>query len=77
MCVCVCVGGGGGLLNPPLVPGVGTKHLGPARVKGLKKVKTFLKMSIGFKCRGPKVVLRFCSFLGCVHFGTAGTNKEK
>ena len=26
------------------------------------EVKTFFKMSIGFKCRGPKVGLRFCSF---------------
>ena len=24
-------------------------------------VKTFLKMSIGFKCRGPEVELRFCT----------------
>ena len=29
------------------------------------EVKTFLKMSIGFKCRGLKVELRFCTFLGC------------
>ena len=28
------------------------------------EVKTFLKMSIGFKCRGPKVELRLCSCLG-------------
>ena len=41
------------------------------------EVKIFLKMSIGFKCRGPRVELRFCSFLGCVHFSTAGTKKEK
>ena len=41
------------------------------------EVKRFLKMSIGFKCLGPKVELRFCSFLGCVHFSTAGTDKEK
>ena len=41
------------------------------------EVKTFLKMSIGFKCRGPNLELRFCSFLECVHFSTAGTNKEK
>ena len=27
------------------------------------EVKTFLKMSIGVKCRGSKVELRFCSFL--------------
>ena len=63
------------------------------RVRGLKKykihtavrknleeileVKTFLKMSIGFKCRGPKVELRFCSFLGCVHFSTIRTDTEK
>ena len=33
-------------------------------------------MFIGFKCRGPKVELRFCSFLGYVHFSTAGTDKE-
>ena len=39
------------------------------------EVKTFLKMSIGFKCRGPKVEPRFCSFLACVHF--SGTDKEK
>ena len=30
-----------------------------------------------FKCRGPKVELRFWSFLGCVHFSTAGMDKEK
>ena len=41
------------------------------------KVKTFLKMSIGFKCRDPEVGLRFCSFLGCVHFSTTGTGTEK
>ena len=40
-------------------------------------VKTFFKMSIGFKCRGSKVELRFCSFLGFIHFSTPGTNKEK
>ena len=34
-------------------------------------------MSIGFKCRGPKVELRFCSFLGCVHFSTTGTDKDE
>ena len=34
-------------------------------------------MSIGFKCRGRKVELRFCLFLGLVHFGTAGTDTEK
>ena len=37
----------------------------------------FLKMSIGFKCRGPKVELRFCLVLGSVHFSTTGTDKEK
>ena len=41
------------------------------------EVKTFLKMSIGFKCRGPKVQLRFCSFLGRVHFSITGTDREK
>ena len=41
------------------------------------EVKTSLKMSIGFKCRGPKAELRFCSFLRCVHFSTTGTDKEK
>ena len=41
------------------------------------EVKTFLKMSIGFKCRDSKVELRFCSFLGCVHFSSTGTDKEK
>ena len=41
------------------------------------EVKTFCKMYIGFKCRGPKVELPFCSFTGCVHFSTAGTDKEK
>ena len=40
------------------------------------EAKTFYKMSIGFKCRGPKVELRFCSFLGCVHFSTTGMDKE-
>ena len=40
----------------------------------LVEVKTFLKMSIGFKCRDPKAELRFCSFLECVHFIT--TDKE-
>ena len=34
-------------------------------------------MSIGFKCRGPKAELRFCSFLGCVHFSTTDTDKER
>ena len=33
------------------------------------EVKTFLKMSIALKCR-DFVELRFCSFLGCVHFST-------
>ena len=46
-------------------------------LKGILEVKTFLKMSIGFKYRGSKLELRFCSFLGCVHFSTAGTDKEK
>ena len=41
------------------------------------EVKTFLKMSIRFKFRDPKLELRFCSFLGCVHFSTTGTDKEK
>ena len=41
------------------------------------EVRTFIKMSIGFKCQGPEVELRFCSFLGCVHFSAAGTDKEK
>ena len=41
------------------------------------EVKTFPKMSIGCKCRGPKVELRFCSFVGCVHFSTTGKDKEK
>ena len=41
------------------------------------EVKTFLKMSVGFKYLGPKVELQFCSFLGCVHFSTAGTDKER
>ena len=34
-------------------------------------------MFIGFKCRGPEVELRFCSFLGCVRISTAGAEKEK
>ena len=34
-------------------------------------------MSIGFKCRDPIVELQFFSFLGCFHFSTAGTDKEK
>ena len=29
-----------------------------------------LKMFIGFQCRGPKVEVRVCSFLGFVHFST-------
>ena len=41
------------------------------------EVKTFLKMSIGFKCRGSKVEPQLRSFLGCVHFSTTGTDKEK
>ena len=41
------------------------------------EVKTFLKMSIAFKCRGPEVELPFCSFLGCVHFSTTCMDKEK
>ena len=40
------------------------------------EVKTFLKMSIGLNCRSPKVELRFCSYLECVHFSTAGTDKK-
>ena len=46
-------------------------------VEEILEVQTFLKMSIGFKCRGPKVKLRFCLFLGCVHFSTAGTGVKK
>ena len=34
-------------------------------------------MSLWFKPQGLKVELRFCSFLECVHFSTAGTDKEK
>ena len=30
-------------------------------------------MSIGFKCQGPKVELRFCSVLGCIHFSKVCT----
>ena len=42
------------------------------------EVKTFLKKSIGFtEYRGPKIELRFCSFLGCFYFSTTGTDKEK
>ena len=41
------------------------------------EVKTFLKMSIGFKCRVPKVELGYCSFLGRVHFSTTVTDTEK
>ena len=37
-------------------------------LKEIFEAKTFLKMSIGFKCRGSEAELRFCSFLGCVHF---------
>ena len=46
-------------------------------IKEMLEVETFLKMSIRSKCRGPKIELRFCSFLGCVHFSTSGTDKEK
>ena len=41
------------------------------------EVKTFLRISIGFKCRGPEADVRFCSFLGCVHFSTTSTDKEE
>ena len=41
------------------------------------EIETFLKMSIRFKCQGPKLELRFCSFLGCIHFSTKGMDKEK
>ena len=41
------------------------------------EVKSFLKISPGFKCRGPKVELRVCSFFRSVHFSTTGTDKEK
>ena len=41
------------------------------------EVKTFLKMSIGFKYRGPKVELRFFSLLGCVHFSIPSIDKKK
>ena len=41
------------------------------------EVKTFPQMSVGFKCRGLEVELRFCSFLGCIHFSAAGTDKAK
>ena len=47
------------------------------KLEEMLEVTTFFKMSIGFKCRGPKAELRFCSFLECVHFSTAGTDKEK
>ena len=47
------------------------------KLEEIFEVKTFLKMSIGFNCRGPKAEPRFCSFLGCVHFNTTGTGKEK
>ena len=64
---------------PPWLEVVGGKLSRTHRVKELKnkihttvrrnlekiiEVKTFLKMSIGFKCQGPKVEPRFCSFLG-------------
>ena len=39
------------------------------------EVKTFLKMSIGRKCRGSKTDLQFFSFLGCFHFSTIGMDK--
>ena len=32
-------------------------------IEEILEVKAFLKMSIGFKCRGSMVGLRFCSFL--------------
>ena len=38
------------------------------------EVRTFLKMSIAFKCWGPKVEPQICLFLVCVHFSTTGTN---
>ena len=38
-------------------------------------VKTLSKMSIGCECWGHKVELRFCSFLGCIHFITPITEK--
>ena len=38
------------------------------------EVKTFLKKFIRLKCQVPKAELRFCSFLGCVHFSIAGTD---
>ena len=41
------------------------------------EIKTLIKMSTGSKCLGPKLEVRFCSFLRCVHFSTTGTDKEK
>ena len=46
-------------------------------IKEILEVKTFLKMSIGSKCRGPEVELRFYLFLGCVHFSTTCTDEAK
>ena len=46
-------------------------------LEDILEVKTFLKMFIGFKCRVPKVELRFCSFLGYVHFSTTGTDNVR
>ena len=46
-------------------------------LKKFLRLKTFLKMFIGFKCRDPEVELRFCSFLELVHFSTASMDKEK
>ena len=46
-------------------------------LKEILEVKTLIKMSIGFKYRGSKAELRFCSSLGCVHFSATGTDKEK
>ena len=65
-------------VEPPVPVLQRGKKLSAYRVKELKnkihttvrrnleeilEVKTFLKMSVGFKCRGPKLELRFCSFL--------------
>ena len=41
------------------------------------EVRTFLKMSKGFKSWGPRVEPQFCLFLECVDFSTTGTNTEQ
>ena len=66
--------------SPPTLPPPQNLERAPTVRRNLEEileVKTVLKMSIGFKCIGPEVELRFFSFLGYVHISTTGTDKGK